>query len=467
MSRLFGRDTIYVALWVVPLIAAAAVTPVITRFMPPAEFGTVASAIAIMQVLFVVAGFGLDIGIQRHYTADGGAVDARRLLGLSILVASAATAVAFLTGPVWCAWLGLASFDAPVRLAVLWAGTSAVTACALALLRSQDRLGPFAAVSLLQSLVAALASMTLVIAVSPTATMFMLGQLLTQCVAVTVALVTTPPLLISRAHGPLVRSALLYSVPLVPSELSTFALGSSNRLVILAQLGAVPLAGFQIAYNVGSMPILALTALNYAWLPRFFAIGDADARADIAATSRDALLHLLSPVLLGFAFGTPIILRLWAPPSYHTTDLVLVTSVIIVAALPNSLGLAATRRLLTTDRTVAISVITIAAGALNIGLNIVLVARLELVGAALATVISYSVWAALLSAVAHRVHAVRRPRWTVIVGVAVTVVGVLLLARMPDSGAYLAVRLVGGAVTVAWFAVLLRRLGRGAAPTAA
>jgi O-antigen/teichoic acid export membrane protein len=467
MSRLFGRDTIYVALWVVPLIAAAAVTPVITRFMLPAEFGTVASAIAVMQVLFVVAGFGLDIGIQRHYTADDGAVDARRLLGLSILVASAATAVAFVTGPVWCTWLGFASFEAPVRLAVLWAGTSAVTACALALLRSQDRLGPFAAVALLQSLVASLASLTLVIAVSPTATMFMLGQLMTQCVAVGVALVATPPLLPRRSHGPLVRSALRFSMPLVPSELSTFALGSSNRLVILAQLGTVPLAGFQIAYNVGSMPILLLTALNYAWLPRFFAIGDAAARADIAATSRDALLRLLSPVLLGFAFGTPIILRLWAPPSYHTTDLVLVTSVIIVSALPNSVGLAATRRLLTTDRTVAISVITIIAGALNVVLNIVLVSRIQLVGAALATVISYVVWAALLSVVAHRVHAVRRPSATVVAGAAATVIGVLLLARMPDDGVWLAVRLVGGAVTVAWFAVLLRRIGRGAEPAAA
>jgi O-antigen/teichoic acid export membrane protein len=72
VARLFGRDSLYMLFSAVQLAVAAALTPAITRLLGPTEFGTAAAALAVMQVLFVLCGFGLQTAIQRAFeSADG------------------------------------------------------------------------------------------------------------------------------------------------------------------------------------------------------------------------------------------------------------------------------------------------------------------------------------------------------------------------------------------------------------
>jgi O-antigen/teichoic acid export membrane protein len=192
LRKLFGRDSLYMLTWAFQLAAAAAVTPLVTRIMGPGEFGAVAAATAVMQVLFVVAGLGLSTAIQRHYAGPDGPVAAARLLLLTVVLAGVVTVVVDSTGWMWSRRVGFESYGGALRLAVYWAGLSAVTNTSLALLRSQDRLLGFSCVSLLQSVMAAATSLLIVAVVRPTATMFVLGQLLLQIVATALALCLAP-----------------------------------------------------------------------------------------------------------------------------------------------------------------------------------------------------------------------------------------------------------------------------------
>jgi hypothetical protein len=115
--------------------------------------------------------------------APGGERDARRLVTLAIAVSLLVWVVADRTGPVWAPALGLGDYPLPVRYAVGWASMTAITYAALGLLRSRDRLLAFATVSLLQSVIAEVLSVLLVVLVQRSASEYVLGELLGQVAA--------------------------------------------------------------------------------------------------------------------------------------------------------------------------------------------------------------------------------------------------------------------------------------------
>jgi O-antigen/teichoic acid export membrane protein len=458
VSRLFGRDSLYMLLWAVQLVCAAGLTPVITRLLGPGEFGVVASANAIMQVLFVVGALGLQTAIQRQYELPGGRVDAPKILTVALLLAAAVTGLALGTTGVWSGALGMAGEATALRLAVLWAGTSAVTAVCLALLRSQDRLIPFALVSLAQSVLAEAAGLALIAGDDATAADFILGQLLAQVVALALALALAPPRPVSRRDVSLARSALLFSLPLVPAAFGSFALSMADRLVVQGEMGTDAVARYQVAYNVASMPLLLLSVLYSTWMPRFFALPSPDERAAVIAASRDVLYRLLVPLTAGFAIGAPLVLRVWAPPSYRPETLSWVVLLVVVTAVPFAGQLASTQALTVQGRTTGIAVATLAAAAANLVLNLLLVPVCGLVGSAIATLVAYALLGVILGYRTRRLAPVPASPWSLRSRLAAAVLVAVVAAGAPVDGPAMWIR--GGlvALTGIWFLSILNGL---------
>lgn len=448
MTGLFGRDSVYLLFWFLQVLVAALATPLATRLLGPGEYGTFAAANAVMQVLFVLGGCGLQVAVQKYFE-EHGADAARRLLTLSIVAAVGITAVAHLTGPLWSEPLGFGAYEGAVRLAVLWAGTSAVTAALLAMLRSQDRLLAFSCVSLLQSVVAEALSLILLVVLEPTGEAFVLGRLIAQVVAVALGIALTRLRGLRPADLPLARGALVFGLPLVPAMLGSFVLGASDRFLIQEELGQIAVAQYSVAYNIAALPMLVLSVLNTVWLPRFFAVGSgADGDAVITA-SRDALYRLLAPVMVGLSVASPLVLRLWAPAEYRPDELLLVTAIVIVSAVPYTAGLSASRTLLAASRTRMIAVAAVVASVVNVLLNLWWIPVWGILGAALATAAAYSLQHVLLLLPTRG-----RPHSTTYAGVAQTVAGVtlaLFVVLLPTDTAGLVLRGVLGVGCLAWF----------------
>jgi O-antigen/teichoic acid export membrane protein len=466
VSHLFRRDSLYMLLWTLPLIGAAGLTPVMTRIMGTAEFGAAASASTVMQVLFIVAGLGLHTAIQRHYGGSNGPVDAHKLLTLSIVVSTSIIATVDVAGRWWAPHLGFDHYGGALRMAVLWAGLMAVTSSGLSLLRSQDRLLPFSTVSLLQSVGTEATSLVLVARVGPSASNFILGRLLVQIAAATLVLLLAQPKTLRVRDRGLVRAGLVYGVPLVPAVLCMFVLDSADRLIVQSELGQTAVARYQIAYNIGSAPILLLYFLSTNWMPRFFALGDGARRAAVLADSRDGLYRLLSPVVVGLSLGAPIVLRLWAPAEYHPEQLLFVTSLVIVSAVPYAAGLAATRGLMAAGRTATIAVAALAAAVANIGLNLALVPRFGLIGSAAATAAAYCLLHVLLLPRARVVTPTPATSPALLAQLAAAVAVAIAAAALPDSPAFLLVRGLLVLATVVWFGRVLWEVGTRRSPAA-
>jgi O-antigen/teichoic acid export membrane protein len=453
--------------WALQLIGAAVLTPLITRLVGTDEFGAVAAATAVMQVLFVVSGLGLATSLQRRYPGPDGPAEAARLLTLAMLLAGVLTVLADATGPVWSRFLGFDSYGGALRLAVYWAGTSAVTNASLALLRSRDRLLGFSSVSLLQSVGAAAASLVLVLVVAPTATVFVLGQLALQVAAAGLALCLAPPLRLRIRDKGLVREALGYGLPLVPALLCTFVLAAADRLMVQGQLGLTQVARYQVAYNVGDMPILLLGVLTTAWMPRIFGLNVSAERAAVITASRDALYRLLIPVIIGLSLGSPLVLRVWAPPEYRPDELLVVTAVVIVSAVPYTAALAVSRALLAEGRTRTIAGATAVAAATNIALNLVLISRFGLVGAAVATFVAYAVQHRILLLRVGAVLPLAASSLARLSGLAGAAAVALLSTAAPTSPGYLVLRSVLVLICVVWFFRVLIEVSSGRSITPA
>jgi O-antigen/teichoic acid export membrane protein len=293
-----------------------------------------------------------------------------------------------------------------------------------------------------------------IVALRPTATMFVLAQLSVQTVAAVLALCLAPPKLVRLCDRRLIRDALVYALPLIPAMLCTFTLSSADRLIIQADLGPTAVARYQIAYNVGDMPMLLLGVLTTVWMPRIFALEAATERAAVLNASRDALYRLLTPVVIGLSVGSPLVLRLWAPASYRPDDLLFVTALVIVTVIPFTAGLAARRGLLAEGRTATIAAATGVAAITNIILNLILVPRYELMGAAAATFLAYAVLHGLLllrAGVPRMQPSSSRP----LLMVAVAALVALLAAALPTSNSYLVLRGVFVVASVAWFVRIL------------
>ena len=95
----------------------------------------------------------------------------------------------------------------------------------------------------------------------------------------------------------------------------------------------------------------------------------------MVAAGRAALYRLLGPVLVALSWGAPIVLRVWAPPSYRPDDLLLVTVLVILSAVPFAAGLGVSRTMLSAGRSRAVAAMTVLAAGLNLGLNVALVPR--------------------------------------------------------------------------------------------
>lgn len=465
VQRLFGRDTLYLLLWAVQLLGAAALTPVISRVLSVGAFGQVAAANAVMQVLFVLTGLGLASALQRTFAQPGqGPQAALGLVALLVGTAAGLTWLADLTGPAWAPSLGFHGYPVALHVAVLWGGTSSATNGCLALLRSQDRLKAFASVSLVQSVIAEALSVGLVLLGPATAARFLAGQLLAQVAALVLGLILLRPRRAALRPGrAALGRALAYGLPFVPATLATFVLNAADRLIVQHQLGQVAVARYQIAYNVGAMPMLLLGVLNSSWLPRLFAVQDPATRGAVLASSRDALYRLLCPVLLGMSLGAPLVLRLWAPSAFRPDGLQLVTTIVIVTAVPYTAGLALSRTLLTSGRSRPVAAATVVAAFANVGFNLLLVPAWGLRGSAAATLAAYGLLHAMLRYAVPRSGEVPPPHRGRLVELALcSAVALLIAVAAPITMAALVVRTTAAAGCLVWLVLEGWRLaGRG------
>jgi O-antigen/teichoic acid export membrane protein len=453
VAALLGRGSAYAAGVVVQIAVAGLALPVVTRLVRPEAFGLIATALIVTNLLAVTVDLGLSRAVMRRYfRGAAGPCEARRLLTLTVLVTVAVTVVIDVAGPAWSRIFADVPYGTELRVAVWGAAAVAVRNGAQSILRAEDRTGWYLAMMMLSTAGAQVLGVVLLWSSGGVPAAYLGGLAAGAAVAALVGLV------VSRATPALARHdvagwGLRFAGPVLVAEASAVAIWFGDRVIIERLLGLEAVGRYQIAYTLGAVTLMITMAISQAWAPLIHAAAPGD-RGRFTAQSRRGLLQVVGYAAVALGLASPLGLVILAPSSYEPTNLVPVVAVVAAAALPLVAQQAATHLIADAERTSLLASRGLLAVVLNLSLNVVLVPVVGLLGAAVATLLTYVGYAVLVtraaSAIAGAESPLMRSTW-ISVGV-----GVVAGALLPTGGLWLGLRLFA-AVAVG---VLLLRAGR-------
>jgi O-antigen/teichoic acid export membrane protein len=418
------------------ILVQAATLPVLTRLLEPAQYGLVATALVVGNLLAVVVDLGLARTVTRAYfRGREGPADANALVAAGLVVITALSALALLTATLWGSWLG--AENAPVvQAAVLLAAAMAARSLVLGLLRAAQRARPYLLVMVLSTSGAQVVAL-LTTALWETALSYVLGLAAGALAAALVGVALVRPRL-THPRGPLWSWAGRFGLLLFPAELAGVAIWFSDRIVIERLLGLEEVGRYQVAYTLGSVLLMLAMGVSQAWAPLVYGAANAPL---VAEQTRRALLKVAGYGVAALVLAAPPVLVGLIPSQYRPSELFAVTAIVALCALPLLAQQAASHLLTGAEQAGVLAAAAVVAAVLNVAATVALVPVLGLLGAAVATLLTYVVWALALTRAALQLAGgcfrFQPGPW------AVALTGVAVGVAVPATGLWLLPRAVG------------------------
>ncbi len=463
VRSLLGRGSILTVATAVQMSSAILVLPFVTRLLSGSEFGRAATGVVVTQVLMHLVVLGLPSAITLEYfDRRGGLPAARSLIIASVLGAAALAGLIDLLGPLWAdaVFSGL-SYDAPLRIAVWSTVPMALVLAVQSLLPSLQRTGRFVAVTTVATAGAQLTGLALVAFVRPTATAYLAGVAAGLAAAGLLGLAFTGVDVSRLGDRTLLRSAFRLAIPTVPHAMAIFVVAAGDRILIERLAGIDAVGRYHVAYVVGALGLTVAGAVNNAWAPLIYGAAD-ERRWEVLAGTTAALYRLAGLCAAAIALGCPVGLLILAPGAYDPLALTATSAVVALSLLAYVGYLSNAHPVFQLRRVWPLAWITPLSAAANIALNLLLIPRFGLVGAAYATVATYGAQALLVRRARRKLVDVPWVPGVASTAWAVAAAGVVAGALLPSGGGWLALRGVLTAALLAAFCARAWRLVRPA-----
>ena len=212
-----------------------------------------------------------------------------------------------------------------------------------------------------------------------------------------------------KIYGDQLKKMLRFGLPYLPASLASIMVQVIDRPIVLAMTDADTLGLYQTGYKLGIFMMLVVSMFQYAWQPFFLNNARETNAREIFA--KVMTLFVLAASLLWvvvslfidnaaaweFAAGRSLIERHFLPG-------LVVVPIILLAYLFNGIYVNLQAGLYIAEKTKYFPVVTIAGALVNVAVNLLLIPRLGIVGAALATLASYLVMAAGIFIFAQRFY---------------------------------------------------------------
>jgi O-antigen/teichoic acid export membrane protein len=428
-----------------PRVGAFLLLPIYTAAMTPAEFGIFSLMLSLSGLLAIGYRLGLEGALLRFHFD----VEPVRRPSLYVTLAAVTTVAAVVLSGLAALVLG-PSFDrlfpgVPfVPYGLLALAITAATAfqyVPASLFRATERPGRFLVFALGTFALAVGGTLLFVLALQ----MGAVGGLLAQLVSGIGVVATTAYILGRMRRGrvdrELAERALRFGLPLVPHGLAAWVLNLSDRWLIGLLIGLSAVAAqaaigiYSFGYVIGQSIALVAMSFNAAWVPVWYARGDAEHGPALLREMTSLVMAGLAALAVGVAVLAPELTRLLATARWGEGAAVAseVIQVVTVASLVYGLYFMLVSTIFLRRRTAGLPLLTLAAGATNVAANLVLIPRVGLMGAAWSTLAGYLVLTTLTWWYARRDYPVTLDlRRLALIGGGV--VATVLLARLvtPD-----------------------------------
>jgi O-antigen/teichoic acid export membrane protein len=387
-----------------------ALLPVYTRFLTPADYGTVGLAESVAAVFLVIFGISLEVAVRRYYFEYSSDQDRLTSYLSSVfrfagVYGAIVLALALAAGPFLLRAL-LPGFSVPfypyIALAVGSSAVLNILQYRLALYQVQEKPKSYAWLSFLSFALTAAATLILVAGLRWGAAGMLGGKLMAGAVTGVVSVVLMWRWLSAGFDWKYVRESLPIALPLVPHSLMALGLVLADRFILQHYRSLEEVGVYTLAYTLGMVMYLVTLSTGQAWQPIFF---------DVARQGPEAsnVLARLSAGLFVFWAWIGVFGALIAQDAMRLLDVRYrsagrVIPWIIGGYLMHGLFGLFHLGAIQSKRTKFILFASATACAINIGLNLLWAPRYGMYGAAYATLGAYAIEAVLMFIYAQRIY---------------------------------------------------------------
>jgi len=403
LKTLFRHSAIYGAADVFGTLVNFLLLPILTRHLTSSDYGTLGLLLLLGVTLKILFRMGLDAGFFRIYYEQQNERDQRvftttilataSIIGIGLFVLSA-----FLAEPISRLLLG----SDHGRLIVLVAADTLLMGFAFVpmnLFRIEERAGYFTAATLFRNTLNAGLKVLLVLRGWGVEGVLW-SDVLSSALFVLALLPTLWRNLGFGYSARMLGEALGFGLPKVPHGLAYQALNLADRKILDYFTNRAEVGLYHVGYMFGTGIKFFLSAFELAWSPFVYSLLERrDAPQTLARLATYVAAVFAGCGLLIAVLGREILILMTAPPFHAAYPII---PVIVLAYLIQGLFTLTSIGIGISKRAYYYPVLTLSAAFVNISMNLVLIPRLGMMGAAWATVLGYAVMAVLGYLFAHR-----------------------------------------------------------------
>jgi O-antigen/teichoic acid export membrane protein len=388
-----------------PRFGALLLLPVYTMTLGPAAFGVVSLMLSVSTLLSIVYRLGLDGALLRLHFDLSPEARPRLYATLTAITVGVAIGGSVLLGLTLAPFFsrlftGISFFPLGVLTLAITSAT-ALQYVPTVFYRATERPGRFLAYSggIMVAAIVATIVFLVIFKLGPVGAL--LGQLVGGIIGLAIGAAVLLRLRPLRFDWGLARSGLAFGLPLVPHSISGWILNVSDRWLLGLLLGLgiaqtqAAIGVYSLGYQLAQTVSLIALSFNAAWGPFFYARGESRAGPALLREMTTVVAALLGALAVGLAVAGPEIIRVIAPSSWGVArdQAADVLRVVALASFMYSIYFMVSSVVFLTRRTALLPLLTVSAGAANVALNLFLIPRIGIMGAAWSTVVGYTILA--------------------------------------------------------------------------
>ena len=393
LTRLGKHSVIYGLGGLVSRILAVLLLPLYTRYLSPSDYGKVETLIALTTVVGIALRMGITSAFFRFYFDSPEPAARRRVLRTSFWFTMGMATVGLVAGVALSSQISQLLFgstnDADLVAASfvgLWAGMNWEQLTSL--FRVEERSVAFVSASLANILVTIGATLLLVVALEKGPIGVIVGNFTGTLLVYAVLIGYRREQLGLEFDRRLLRNMNRFGIPLVPTALFLWVTNFSDRLFLVKLADTQEVGLYSVGVRIASAMVLLITAFRLAWPAFAYSIEDDREARRTYAYVLTYLVLVTTWVATALALLSPWIVEWVAAPAFESSSRVVgplaFSTVAFAGYIVVAIGVGRARR------TQFNWVVTGAAAAVNVALNLLLIPPYGMMGAAVATIAAYT-----------------------------------------------------------------------------
>lgn len=440
--------------------------PIFTRALSVAEYGMLCLTVQAVAMAVVLSKMGLQNSIQRFYqeyaaSADRGAL--RRFYSTLVFGAALcaiAVAILFVVG------LGLLSgslissdFKKVLLLGSVLIFTRGLQTVVMNFLRAQRRTKTFNTFEVLAKGTCIAFVCLLLFAWSRNVKVVLIGTVTVELASVLVLVFLLLPrdmISVSAFDRALFRGAIVFGFPLVGYELAGVILDSGDRILVQHYLGFQAVGYYSAGYNMANYVAMSMMyPVNLALFPIYMKLwatrGPEETRAFLSSALDNFIMVAMCVLAATTVTARAAVIILGSRKLQQAYPLI---PVLVLGLTLYALHIFFNAGLIIHKKTYTMAKIIAFSAALNVLLNVLLIPRIGLQGAAVATLVSYAVFLALIAHASYAVLPLRVDISSCFRYVGAALISILLASRFQCSSEFLKLGVCGSLSVLIYGAVL-------------